>query len=139
MIEVAAWTREIGYLICMPRRSFHVVLVFCIAALLAAISGFGQEHKALAGKWNMISETDGDPVNWTLVLKEDGGKLTATLESPDGEVVAKDFSYESGVIKFKAPYDDEDYDIELKLVGEKLDGTWSGNGNSGKTSGTRAS
>ena len=113
--------------------------MFCIAALFAAVSGFGQEHKELAGKWNMVSETDGDPVNWTLVLKDDGGKLTGTLTSPDGEAPAKDFSYEGGVIKFKAPYDDQEYEVELKLVGDKLDGTWSGNGNSGKTSGTKAS
>jgi hypothetical protein len=123
----------------MPRRSFHVALVFCIATLFAAISGFAQDHKALMGKWNMISETDGDPVNWTLVLKDDGGKLTGTLTSPDGEALAKDFSYDGGVIKFKAPYNDQDYDIELKLVGDKLDGTWSGDGNSGKTSGTKGS
>jgi hypothetical protein len=104
---------------------------------VAVVSALGQDYKALIGKWNMTSETNGDPVKWTLVLKENNGQLAAFFMTDEGERPAKDFSYADGVIKFKAPYQDEYYDIELKATKEKLDGTWSGGGDSGKTSGTK--
>lgn len=97
------------------------------------------EQAALVGKWNMISESEGDPVHWTFVVKESDGKLAGFLATDDGEQAAKDFTYDNGVVRFKAPYQGQDYDIELKLSAGKLDGTWSGGGNSGKTSGVKAS
>ena len=121
----------------MPSRLLRSLLAFCIATLLMAAFAQAQDHKALAGRWNMTSETDGDPVSWILVLKDADGKLTAVLASEEGEMPAKEMTYEGGVIKFKAPYQGQDYDIELKLVGDRLDGTWSGDGNSGKTRGTK--
>ncbi len=86
----------------------------------------------------MTSETSGDSVNWTLVLKESNGTLTASLATDGGEVPAKDFTYKDGVLRFKAPYQGQDYDIMLKPAGPKLTGTWSGNGDSGETYGTKA-
>ncbi len=86
----------------------------------------------------MTSETEGDPVHWTLLLKDTDGKLTASLVAGDNEIPAKGFSYADGVIKFKAPYQDEDYDIELKADGDKLTGTWTGGGGSGRTTGTKS-
>jgi hypothetical protein len=87
----------------------------------------------------MISETNGgDPVNWTLMLKDSDGKLTAVLATDQGEQPAKDFTYTHGVLKFEAPYQGNYYDIKLKATpGGKLDGTWSGGGDSGETSGTK--
>jgi hypothetical protein len=118
----------------MTRR----VLAICLLTCLAVVSALGQDYKALIGKWNMTSETDSDSVNWTLVLKESDGKLVGSLSSDQGEIPAKDFSYVDGVLKFKAPYEGQDYDIELKATPEKLVGTWSGGGASGKTTGTKA-
>ena len=46
--------------------------------------------------------------------------------------------YSDGLIKFKAPYGGEEYEIELKVTPEnKLEGTYSGGGNSGKTTGIK--
>jgi len=106
--------------------------------MVLAICAHGQDYKPLIGKWNMTSESDGDPVKWTLLLKESDGKLTASLISDEGEQPAKDFSFAKGVVKFKTPYQGNYYDIELKQVGEQLDGTWSSDQDSGRTSGTKA-
>jgi len=121
----------------MNKKSIRHIAVFCLLTALTAFSMLGQDYKVLIGKWSMTSETSGDSLNWTLLLKESDGKLAASLVSEEGEIPAKDVSYADGVLKFKAPYQDQDYDIELKLTADKLDGTWSGNGDSGKTSGTR--
>jgi hypothetical protein len=119
----------------MPQKK---ILALALATVLLAISAFAQDYKSLLGKWLMTSETDSDSVHWALILKEDGGKLTALLTSDDGEQPVRDFSYTDGVLKFKVPYEGEEYDIELKADGDRIDGTWSGGGNSGKTSGTKA-
>ena len=122
----------------MPRTQTHRILALCLLTCLAAFILFAQDYKSLLGKWNMTSETGGDPVHWTLVLKETDGKLAAALAAGENEMPSKDFTYVDGVLKFKVPYEGEDYDIELKADGDgKLKGTWSGGGNSGPTTGTK--
>jgi hypothetical protein len=122
----------------MSYISIRRIAVICVAAVIFTISAVAQNYKSLIGTWKMTSETDGDPVEWSLVLREVDGKLAAFLTTDSGEQAAKGFTYSEGVLKFQAPYEGESYDIELKVSGDKLDGTWSGNGNSGKTSGARA-
>jgi hypothetical protein len=121
----------------MNHNSRRRLVVFCILTLAFVVSAFGQDYKPFLGKWSMTSESGGDPVTWTLVLKETDGKLLAVLASDQGEQPAKGTSFADGTLKFSAPYQGEDYDIELKLADGKLVGTWSGNGDSGKTSGTK--
>jgi hypothetical protein len=117
----------------ISRRLFGLYM----AATVLVVSAPGQDYKPLIGKWSMTSESSGDPVQWTLILKDSEGKLTASLDTDEGEQPAKDLTYVDGLLKFKAPYQDVDYDIELKAIEDKLTGTWSGGGDSGKTSGTK--
>ena len=116
------------------QRYVALGLLICFAALTAS----AQDYKSLIGKWDMTSETEGDSVRWTLSLKEIDGKLSATLVAGDNEVPAKDFTYTDGVLKFKVPYEGDFYDIELKAAADKLTGTWSGGGTSGRTTGTKS-
>jgi len=123
----------------MVQKRLRFILAFCLLAGFSAMSLLAQDHKALLGKWSMTSETEGDALHWTLILKDtDDGKLTASLVADDNEIPAKDCTFADGVVKFKAPYEGEDYDIELKADGDKLTGTWSGGGNSGRTTGTKS-
>jgi hypothetical protein len=112
------------------RRFFALCLVFGLAVFAHA-----QDYKPLLGDWNMTSETDGDPVKWTLTLKEVEGKLTAICGTSDGEKPAKNVTFTDGVLKFDAPYEDAFYGITLKAAANKIEGTWEGDGNSGKTYG----
>jgi hypothetical protein len=111
--------------------------IFCLAATLFAASASSQDAKSLVGTWSMTSETDDDPVAWTLILKQVEGKLTASVDSGQAEQPVKDFTSSDGVLRFKVPYEGVDYDIELKAAEDKLIGTWNGGGNSGKTAGTK--
>jgi hypothetical protein len=122
----------------MTRKRIQGIFLICIALAMTAVSARAQDYKSLLGKWNMTSETDGDPVVWMLVLKESDGRLMAALGTAEGAPAAKDFTYVDGVLKFKVPYQGEYYDIELKANGEKLDGRWSGKGDSGKTLGVKS-
>jgi hypothetical protein len=112
------------------RRFFALCFVFALA-----LSAYAQDYKPLLGVWNMTSESDGDPIKWTLTLKETDGKLVALCATGDGEKPAKNVTFADGVLKFDAPYEDAYYGVTLKPTGSKLDGTWEGDGNSGKTYG----
>jgi hypothetical protein len=119
----------------MPLIAKPIRLLLALVILAFSLSA-QSDYKSFVGKWNMTSETDGDPVHWTLVLKDTDGKLTASLVAGDNEMPATSFSYSEGVLKFKVPYEGEEYDIELKADGpDKLKGTWNGGGNSGGNSG----
>jgi hypothetical protein len=122
----------------MTHKHLQRYVALCILICFAATSAFAQDYKTLLGKWEMTSETEGDAVKWTLVLKETDGKLAASLVAGDNEMPAKDFSYADGVLKFKVPYEGEYYDIELKVTADKMNGTWSGGGTGGRTTGTKA-
>ena len=122
----------------MAHKVILRMLAVCMVMAMTTVSALAQDYKTLLGKWNMTSETEGDPVAWTLMLKEADGRLTAVLGTDEGTPAVKDFTYTNGVLKFKVPYQGEYYDIELKANGEKLDGKWSGKGESGKTSGIKS-
>ncbi len=87
----------------------------------------------------MVSSTsDGQEIPWTLTISDENGKYSAvsTADSEDND--AKDLKIEGGKIHFRIPYKGEEYDIDLRLNGDVLTGTWSGNGASGETKGQRA-
>jgi hypothetical protein len=117
----------------------RISAVLFMSFLMATVALAQQDSKAVVGNWNMTSESSEGPIHWVLVIKSTDGKLTATLKTPqESEAPARDFTFVDGVVKFQAPYQDNYYDIELKLVDNKLDGTWSGDGDSGHTYGVKA-
>lgn len=123
-------------------RAFSLLkLIACSFAVTLFCLGicYAQQTKELPGKWNMVSITpDGDQISWTLRIKHDNGNYTATVDGEDGSSAAKDFRVENGKVHFRTTYQDQDYDIDLTIEENRLVGTWSGNGNSGETKGTKA-
>jgi hypothetical protein len=121
----------------MTQKIIGRFFALCLGLMVLAASAHGQDYKSLLGKWNMTSESSEDPVKWTLTLTESDGKLAGSLGIGEGEQPAKDLTFADGVLKFQAPYQGSYYDIELKATADKLDGTWDGGGDSGKTYGTK--
>ena len=121
----------------MSIKAVQRILAIALAIFVISLFVGAQDHSALVGKWSMSSESDDGTVAWTLTIKEDGGKLTGMLATDGPETPAKNLTFTDGVLKFVAPYQGADYDIELKLQADKLVGTWSGGGNDGKTTGMK--
>lgn len=124
-------------------RSFLPMI--CAAALVSFVvpCGLKAQDKAetakLAGVWKMSSLTpDGESVAWQLTVKQTEGKWTATLSGDEGELPVKNLTVTGSKMHFTTPYQGQDYDQDLQLEGEKLVGTWTGDGDSGKTTGERA-
>jgi hypothetical protein len=116
----------------------HVAFFMAVSLCCMGIC-YAQQSRELTGKWNMVSVTpDGDQISWVLRINHENGNYAATVEGNDGTSPAKDFRLESGKIHLRTTYQDQDYDIDLNIEENRLVGTWSGNGDSGETKGTKA-
>lgn len=108
------------------------LLVVLAAVLLAA--------SPVAGTWKMIATPDsGDESSWTLVVKEEGGKLTGTLSGEMGDYTLSDVKFENDTLSCKVTIDYDEFSVTAKVSGSKLEGTFKGGGMSGKLSATRQS
>lgn len=119
---------------------FLVAIIFCfVPVVLSTGTARGQKTDPLVGKWSMTSTTsDGDEIPWSLTFSYANGKYSATSSYDQGEGPVKDLVVEGSKIHFRVPHEGDDYDIDLKLNGGSLVGTWSGNGMSGGTKGHKA-
>jgi len=114
-------------------------LAGCLAMLMEATPVHAQ-NQALLGKWNMTSTTAENDVPWTLTIDYKDGKYEATIsDTADSPGLVKDLRVDGSAVHFGVAYQGGEYNIDLKLQGDSLTGTWSGQGNSGETKGRKAS
>ena len=73
------WIQVIAKELFMAYKIIRRILAVCLLTCIATIPTLAQDYKSLVGKWSMTSETDGDPVHWTLELKESDGHLVGFL------------------------------------------------------------
>lgn len=121
-----------------------LITLFAVPALmlfsLAAQKAFAQQGGSLAGQWKMVSSTpDGNDIPWTLTIRYKDGSYSASMSTEHGEEEPRDFKVDGDNVSMGVTYEGDEYEIKLKYSGDKLVGTWSGNGNSGDTKGARAS
>lgn len=124
-----------------PLKLIAASIAFCLTAALCVSLAPAQQSNPLVGKWKMVSTTDdGSEVRWTLSISYQDGKYGATssTDADNGESAVKDLKVDGSAVHFRVPYQGDEYDIDLKLVGNKLSGNWSGNGASGETKGEKA-
>ncbi len=76
-------------------------------------------------------------MKWTLTLRESEGKLVGTAGSEEGEIPINDATFENGTLTFKVVMDSETYTVEVRVAGDRLDGSWKGGGESGAIRGAR--
>jgi hypothetical protein len=118
-----------------------ILIAVTVAALaLSTAIAWGQKTDPLVGKWKMLATTpDGSQIPWGLTITYANGKYGATASSPsnEGEGPVKDLTVDGSKVHFRVPYEGEDYDIDLKLDGNSLVGTWSGNGETGQMKGEK--
>ncbi|MEJ5369755.1 MAG: hypothetical protein WHT08_15690 [Bryobacteraceae bacterium] len=113
-------------------RMMRVVMSLCLmaAACLAADA---------AGKWKVVANApDGNSYHVTLVLKDEGGKLSGVLESDRGQMPLANVSYANGELRFDLMLDMGAIPFRLKVDGDKLSGTLTApDGSTGSVTGQR--
>lgn len=119
-------------------QNYSAVRYFIAAITLFTLAAAGlAAASAVAGTWDVVSLTpDGDEMHGTLTLTESDGKLSATFVADDGDWKVSNVKFEDNVLSFTVSRDDA-YNVSLKVNGDKMEGTWSGQGDSGKVTATR--
>ena len=117
-------------------RTFALLLAVTLFALVAVAA-----DNPVVGKWDCKSTDDGgQQIPWTLVVKEDGGKLSGSLISvtqPDAAVPLIEPKSDGVSFTFKVTIGDRSYSVETKINGKKLDGKYTGSQTSGKFEGAK--
>jgi hypothetical protein len=109
--------------------------------LIVLILGFGLCRAAdspVVGTWDCVSTDDaGQNSNWTLVVKEDDGKLSGTLSGDPGEFAIVDPRLDGKTFTFKVVVNDATYSVETTLDGAKFEGKYKGPEASGTLKGSK--
>lgn len=108
-----------------------LTLVFvagCVSAAAAA--------NPVIGVWQIVS-SGAEDMDWTLTVREEGGKLKGTLAGGVGEFGLVDAKVEGDRFTFKVNVNENTYVVETKVSGNRLAGTYKGPDMSGSVKGTR--
>jgi len=96
--------------------------------------------KPVVGSWQCVSDSpDGEQYRWTVVVKDEGGKLSGTISGAPGEYVMVEPRFENGTLTFKVQIEGETYTIEARIRGDQFEGVWKGASSQGYIKGTRQS
>ncbi|MEK7409165.1 MAG: hypothetical protein AAB225_29230 [Acidobacteriota bacterium] len=111
-----------------------ITLILTFALLLAAAD------KPIVGAWKAVTDSpDGEQYTWTVVVKEEDGKLTGTMTGGPGQFPLVDAKLDGDLFTFKVVVEEQTYAIEVKVAGTAIEGTWKGPGSKGFIKGTKQS
>jgi hypothetical protein len=108
-------------------------LTLALALLLAVAIPLASAADApkVVGTWDIVATTPNGDMPSVLVLKQVDGALKATFELDGVERVVTDEKLEGDVLRMKVQYEGGVYDVEAKIAGDAMEGTWQGGGYSG--------
>jgi hypothetical protein len=80
------------------------------------------------GKWSLTAtDSNGSDTAWTLLVKEEDGKLSGTLTGAEGAVFNLiEPSLKGAAFNFKVQLNEVIYTVETKIEGKQMTGKFSG-------------
>lgn len=108
--------------------------VFALCALGGAVLASGP-----AGRWKLVANApDGNSYNVTLIVKEEGGRLSGVLDSERGQMPLQNVAHADGELRFDLVLDMGVIPFRLKIDGERISGTLTApDGSTGSVTGQR--
>jgi len=101
------------------------VLLACVPLVSAA------DAPTVVGTWDAVSSTPNGEMPAVITIKQVDGALKAEIELEGEKRVVTDEKREGDVFRMKVQYEGGVYDVEAKITGDVLEGTWQGGGYSG--------
>lgn len=115
----------------------RTLLLFLTILLLIPMASRAADN-AVVGTWDVVGTDDaGQTANWTLVVKEDDGKLGGTLSGDPGEFALVDAKLEGSAFTFKVVVNEATYTVETTIDGNKFEGKYKGPEATGSLKGTK--
>lgn len=113
-----------------------VLAALVLAALPLALAA---DSVKAVGTWDAVATTPNGDMASVLVIKQVDGGLKAEMELDGAARTITDEKLEGDVFRMKLQYEGGIYDVEVKIAGDTLEGTWQGNGASGTLKAKRRS
>jgi hypothetical protein len=113
-------------------RSLMILLAVALAAPLALAHDVD-----VVGVWDAVAETpEGDmPSLMTITKKDDALEVTLNMAGYDREVT--DVKLDGHTFEMTVSYDGVPYDVEMKVDGDTMEGTYTGSAAAGTMKATR--
>ncbi len=107
------------------RLALAFVLLACVPLALAA------DAPKIVGTWDAVASTPNGEMATVITVKQVDGALKAEIELEGAKQVVTDEKLEGDVFRMKVQYEGGVYDVEVKVTGDAIEGTWQGGGYSG--------
>jgi hypothetical protein len=121
----------------MTRLAPRAALLAAAAVLALAPLALAADAPKAVGTWDLVAKTPDGDMPSVLTVKAAEGGVKAGIELNGAARTVTDEKLEGAVLKLKVEYEGTIYDVEAKIAGDTLEGTWMGGGNSGALSGKR--
>jgi hypothetical protein len=116
----------------MTRPSLGALaLAASVAAVLAAPPARAADATTAVGTWDIQASTPDGSLPSVMTIKQVDGALKAEIEINGLKQAVSDEKLQEGVFSMKVLYDGTIYEVEAKVDGDAMEGTWQGGGNSG--------
>jgi hypothetical protein len=108
-------------------------LTLILAALVLAVAPLAPAADAptAVGTWDAVASTPDGDLTSVITIKQVEGALKAEIELGGVQRIVTDEKQEANVFRMKVQYEGGLYDIEAKVDGDAMEGTWQGGGQSG--------
>ena len=113
------------------RRTARFTLVAAALVLAALPLASAADAPKVVGTWDAVSTTPNGDMPSVIKVKEVEGALKAEIEIDGVARTVTDEKLDGNVLRMKVQYEGGVYDVEAKIDGDTLEGTWQGGGYSG--------
>lgn len=113
------------------KNAARLTLTFAALVLAALPPAPAADAPKAVGTWDAVATTPNGDMPSVITVKEVDGALKAEIEIDGSARTVTDEKLEGNVLRMKVQYDGGVYDVETKIDGDTLEGTWQGGGYSG--------
>jgi hypothetical protein len=113
------------------KNTTRVMLVLAVFILAGVPLASAADAPKAVGTWDALSTTPNGDMPAVITIKQVEGALKAEIELDGEKRVVTDEKLEGDVLRMKVQYEGGIYDVEMKIAGDALEGTWQGGGYSG--------
>ena len=113
------------------KNAARLTLVLAALVLAALPLALAADAPKAVGTWDAVASSPNGDMPSVIVIKQVEGALKAEIQIEGAERTVTDEKLEGNVFRMKVQYEGGVYDVEAKIDGDTLDGTWQGGGYSG--------
>jgi hypothetical protein len=113
------------------KNAARLTLVLAALVLATLPLALAADAPKVVGTWDAVATTPNGEMPSVITVKMVDGALKAEIEIDGYARTVTDEKLEGNVFRLKVQYEGGVYDVEAKIDGDTLEGTWQGGGYSG--------